>query len=148
MSNLNPFFLSIGMLVGIWLVVSMVISQIGGWALLAQQYRCLEPFPETRWSFQRAQFRWGTAYNNCLTFGADPHGLYLAVFPLFRLGHPPLFIPWREISVSRRKTLWIKQVRLQLGLERQIPVTIRENLAQKLQNAAGSSWPVESSPAA
>jgi hypothetical protein len=63
-----------------------------------------------------------------------------------RVAHPPLFIPWREISVSRKKVWWINQVRFCLGRELKIPLTIRDSLAQKLQSAAGSSWPVESVP--
>jgi hypothetical protein len=125
------------------MVVFVIISNLGGWASLAEQYRSREPFAVSRWSFQSGQFRWLAGYNNCLTVGANPHGLYLSIFPLFRIAHPPLFIPWREISVSRQKVLWVKQVRLLLGQELKIPLTIRESLAQKLQAAAGSSWPVE-----
>ena len=57
---------------------------------------------------------------------------------------PPLFIPWRDASESRYEVLWIKQVRFRLGHDLRIPLTIRRGLAQKLQSAAGSSWPVES----
>jgi hypothetical protein len=32
-------------------------------------------------------------FGNCLTTGADQSGLYLTVFPIFRIGHPPLLIP-------------------------------------------------------
>jgi hypothetical protein len=135
--------LNIAGIVVIWVVVLLVISRLGGWALLAEQYRCLEPFSGPCWNFQCGQFRWFASYNNCLTVGADPRGLFLRIFPLFRVAHPPLFIPWREISVSRHKVLWIKQVQFRLGHELQVPLTIRDGLAQKLQSAAGSSWPVE-----
>jgi hypothetical protein len=136
--------LNIAAIVGIGWVVLVTGSHLGGWASLAGQYRCLEPFSGSRWNFQCGQFRWFASYNNCLTIGADTRGLFLWVFPLFRVAHPPLFIPWREISVARQKVLWIKQVRFRLGHELQIPLTIGDRLAQKLQSAAGSSWPVES----
>lgn len=128
------------------MLVPGIVSHLGGWALLAEQYRCQEPFLGSCWKLQSGQLRWFCSYNNCLTIGADPHGLFLWVFPLFRIAHPPLLIPWREISVSRKKVLWFKQVRFCLGLELNIPLTIRDSLAQKLQSAAGSSWPGESFP--
>jgi hypothetical protein len=144
MSNIQLFVLNLAAWVGIWMVGAVFLSQVGGWAALAREYRCQEAFPETRWRFQQAQFRWCIGYNNCVNFGADPRGLYISVFPLFRVAHPPLFIPWRETSVSRRKSWWVKKVRFQLGRKLQIPVNIRERLAQKLQSAAGASWPTES----
>jgi hypothetical protein len=39
-------------------------------------------------------------YNGALTVGVNAAGMYLAMLPLFRLGHPPLFIPWSDITVS------------------------------------------------
>lgn len=139
--------LTIVSIVGGWAailaVVSVVLSRLGGWAALAQQYGSDEPFPATSWKFQRAQFRWFVGYNNCLTLGADRRGLYISTFFLFRIAHPPLFIPWREISVSSCQSLWVKQVRFHAGREMQIPITIGESLAQKLQSAAGGSWPAE-----
>jgi hypothetical protein len=144
MQDTYSVLISIAGLVGIGAVVLFIISHIGGWASLAEPYRCPEPFTGQHWNFQRGQFRWLAGYNNCLTVGADPHGLFISVFPLFRVAHPPLFIPWREISVTRKRVFWIRQVQLILGNELKIPFTIRESLAQKLQAAAGSSWPTES----
>jgi hypothetical protein len=133
-------------ILGMVMLALVIVSHLSGWASLAERYRCLEPFAGSRWNFQRGQFRWLATYKNCLTIGADPLGLFLWIFPLFRIAHPPLFIPWREISVTRKRVSWIKQVQLLLGNETRIPLTIREHLAQKLQTAAGSSWPAESDP--
>lgn len=88
--------------------------------------------------------RWSCHYNSCLTVGADPTGLQLSVFVLFRAGHPPLFIPWYEISVARRwNFLFIRQVKLLLGREEQIPFVMSGHLADRIQAAAGANWPVE-----
>jgi hypothetical protein len=130
--------------VGMWVLVAGAISHVGGWSSLADQYRCLGPFPGSSWNFQSGQFGGIASYYKCLTVGADPRGLFVRIHFPFRVAHPPLFIPWHEISVSRKKVLWVKQVRFRLGHELQIPLTIRASLAQKLQSAAGSAWPVES----
>ncbi len=88
--------------------------------------------------------RWSTRYGNCLTVGADPAGLYLATFFLLRIGHPPLLLPWQEVSIRRRgKVLFTRYVQLQLGREEQIPLKINGRLADRIQSAAGQSWPVE-----
>ncbi len=88
--------------------------------------------------------RWGANYNNCLTIGVDTAGLYLSPLFFFRIGHPPLFIPWTEISLrGRRKILFIEFVELKLGREERIPFLIRASLAEQIRSAAGFSWPVE-----
>jgi len=62
----------------------------------------------------------------------------------FRFMHPPLFIPWSEVSV-RRKRIWIlgERVTLTLGREIAIPFTIGGRLAGKVKTAAGNAWPLE-----
>ena len=59
----------------------------------------------------------GVGYRNIVNFGADSSGLFLSVFPLFRLGNPPLFIPWSDITSSQEKgwlfggtKLWFRKV--------------------------------------
>jgi len=87
--------------------------------------------------------RWGANYKSCLTIGADSAGLYLSPLFFFRIGHPPLCIPWTEISFrGRRKILFIEFVELEFGREEQIPFLIRAGLADQIRSAAASSWPV------
>ena len=139
----NSVLLGILAFVAAWVIMFSLISRVGGWASLAEQYRCQETFTGTTWSFQKGQMRWMVGYNNCLTVGADPRGLYLSILFPFRLGHPPLFIPWRDISYSTKKFLGITYVELRLGREVPIPIRISYALAQKLKTAAASGWPFE-----
>lgn len=86
---------------------------------------------------------WGT-YGNCVNFGVDESGLYMAVFPLFRLGHAPLYIPWSEIQIiSVKRGLIFKKRKLLLGRQELIPLVVSVTLAEKLKEAAGQAWPVE-----
>ena len=84
-------------LVLFWAAVSFLISRISGWSLLARHYRMEDSFDGQRWRFQSCRMRWMTSYNNALTIGADRRGLYLSLVFLFRPGHPPLFIPWKDV---------------------------------------------------
>ena len=128
----------------VWCTALFVIGRVSGWALLANRFRTDSRFPGPIWAWQSARMRWGCNYNNCLTFGSDPSGLYLSIMFLFRLGSPSLLIPWPEVTVwSRRKFLFFRFVELRLGREEQVPLMMREKLADALRSAAGSGWPIE-----
>jgi len=86
--------------------------------------------------------RWIAGYGRCLTVGANETGLYLATFPFFMPGHPPLLIPWSEVSYSKRKMFFVPMVRFELGTEISVPFWVRETLAERLRNVAGKAWPV------
>jgi hypothetical protein len=128
----------------LWCTVCLVLSRVGGWALLARRFRSDPRFPGKTWGWQSARMRSFCNYNHCLTFGSDPSGLYMSVMLLFRIGSPPLLIPWTEVTVwKRRKILFFRFVELRLGTEEQVPLLLREWLADSLRSVAGSSWPVE-----
>jgi hypothetical protein len=99
--------------VALWCAIGFLSSKLTGWAVLAQRFRSTYPFAGQIWRWKSARMRRGANYNNCLTIGADPIGLYLSMVFFFRVGHPPLFLPWSEISVrGRRKILFLKFVEL------------------------------------
>jgi hypothetical protein len=129
----------------LWLVVSTIASYLGGWSLLSARFRTDTPFLGSKWGGQSASMRWRCNYGRCLTVGADQEALFLRTMFLFRFLHPPLLIPWNEISVSTKR-LWIfgECVTLTLGSQERIPLMIRAKLARLLKEAAGGHWPVES----
>jgi len=123
-------------------VVPPLISRMTGWADLARRFPFSSAFHGLKWNFQSAQMRHWANYNNCLTVGANTEGLYLKA-PWILRAHPPLFIPWQEISMSETKILFRPMIRLELGCEQPVPFTIRESLADQIKHAAGNGWPVE-----
>src|SRR6185312_608381 len=124
----------------LWLLISAMLSFIAGWATLAKRFRCANPFTGACLTFQSGKMGM-TNYSMCLTLGASPQGLYLAVMPPFRFRHPPLLIPWNEISVAPPRGLLFKFVRLGLGRECDIPLRLRPKIVEKLQQEAGEYWP-------
>ncbi|MGA7909824.1 MAG: hypothetical protein WCA16_20630 [Candidatus Sulfotelmatobacter sp.] len=127
-----------------WYAILFILSALSGWMDLARHFRLTSTFTGPTWGFQSARMRWTSHYGSCLNVGADPAGVKLSVLFPFRPGHPPLLIPWSEISVaSRRKFLFIRRVKLLLGREEQIPFVISGGLADRIQAAAGTNWPVE-----
>jgi len=131
-----PFIFPVYFL-ALWLFVAAIVSSIGGWTTLARRFRSKHAFTGARWSWQSGQMRWLTGYNHCLTVGGDPEGLYLAMMFLFRFRHPPLLIPWTEITVARRRFLFVQYYRFGLGHEFDIPLYLRAKLAEKVIGAAG-----------
>jgi hypothetical protein len=143
---LNNYF---GLAFPIFLVVvacsiGFVVAQLSGWSSLARRFRETSNFTGPTWKWKSARLRWMVGYNNCLIIGADPMGLYLATMIVIRLGHPPLLVPWHEISVEKRSpTILVRSVQFSLGREEQIPFVVSGKLAAQIQAAAGVSWPVE-----
>ncbi len=80
-----------------WCATVWAIS-LSGWRSLAARYRTHERAPAgTRHFCYMGINRW-VGYKGALSVGMTSQGLYLAVWPIFRFGHPPLLIPWAEIS--------------------------------------------------
>ncbi len=126
----------------LWTILAWFIALLSGWRLLAQRFRTKRSsFPRQKWYMQSARTRFGTHYNGCLTIGADSAGLYLAPMFLFRSGHPPLFIPWSEISFERKQFLFFRSVEFRLGSSEKIRFKVNGNLGAKLEAAAGPNWP-------
>jgi hypothetical protein len=129
--------------VAAWIFVGYWIAFIGGWRLLAKRFRTQGAFLGQKWPMQSARMRLLANYNNVLTIGADNAGLFIAPLFLFRAWHPPLFVPWVEITVRNKNELFFfKFVELRLGRSEEIPFTISARLAAKIEAAAGPGWPV------
>lgn len=103
----------------------MLLTQSwSGWGTLSKVYGSTRDFrPRQRWTFISARMgiRRGDALlgvekplfslRNCLNIAVSEAGLRLSVFPLFRLFHPPLFIPWNHISAQNQSGMlsnWIE----------------------------------------
>jgi hypothetical protein len=128
----------------LWCGIVLLISRLSGWATLANRFRLSLPFAASKWRWQSARMRFTANYSGCLTVGSDPTGLYLDIFALWKIGHPPLFLPWSEVSVRRRgKILIFGYVELTLGREEQIPFRISAGLADRIRSAASPNWPTE-----
>jgi hypothetical protein len=128
--------------------LGLLVSQVGGWATLARAYPSPRPFTGPRWRGQSAGMRWGVTYNGSLTVGADPQGLHLSILFVFRVGHPPLFVPWGDVTAVHEKSrrmpfsiLRVGYVELRFRRAPAVPLRIREALAWRLAGAAGPAWP-------
>ncbi len=139
----HPIWFGVSDVLFLYFTVSFLISWWSGWAMLARRFRFRSKFTGLRWRFQSGQMRWMCGYNNCLTVGANSEGLFLSMLPFFSLFHPPLFIPWTEISYTKKTSFFLAGVRFQLGNGFYAPLWVREQLAERLRGAAGGGYPIE-----
>lgn len=127
----------------LWCGIIFLISRMGGWSSLAQRYQHVGSFDGYRKRFVTGAVTGGPFlgfpcnYGNCLTLGADSHGLYLAVFPLFRPGHPPLFVPWPDVTVKPAKGWFSTYADFSFAQVPRLRLRIAFPVARELISAAG-----------
>ncbi len=133
--DLHPVGFLIGFIAyfcALWIVVCIVISFVSGWWSLSRRYRT-EYTPSTTINWASGTFRHIVGYHNVLRMTSNTEGLHLSVIKLFRLGHPPLFIPWSEIEVQPEKRfLFLRWRTLLFDRTNQIPLTLRGQTADKI----------------
>jgi len=117
----------------LWICVCKLISATGGWRILARDYRANSLFDGQKLWLKSATMRRWTNYNNCVNIGANNYGLYLSVLPLFRVGHPPLFIPWADISTeAASRRLLPDIVKFSFAKQPEVPVILSKKLAGRI----------------
>lgn len=106
---------------------------MGGWRILAREYRANSSFDGQKLWLKSATMRWWTNYNNCVNIGANKYGLYLSVLPVFRVGHPPLFMPWMDISTEVTQRRFLPDVvKFNFTRQPEVPVILSKKLAAKI----------------
>jgi hypothetical protein len=104
--------------IGLWLLVTGLLSRVGGWASLATRFRA--PWPAGGDNFRFVSGSVGkpalpVGYRNCLSVHVDDRGFGLALLFLFRFQCPPLFIPWSQVeSVTEREVFFARCVVVRL----------------------------------
>jgi hypothetical protein len=129
----------------VWVGVLSLVARLGGWSRLAAAYRTREPFEGSRKRFASGSLLGGSLfgcpcdYSGSLTVGSNPEGLYIAVLPLFRPGHPPLFVPWQDVTAQVKKG-WLRTT---------VILTFRQVPSVRLRVSLGlARWAVEDAGAA
>jgi hypothetical protein len=110
---------------------------MGGWLVLSRRFRAESEHRGDGSTagplFYSIYMRFRTHYGSVIRVTAAHDGLYLSVLFLFRIAHPPLFIPWSEIEFSRSSFLWWRYVVLTLGRQEKVPMRISERMARELR---------------
>lgn len=127
--------MTVGM-AGMWILMSFLLSGAAGWAQLARD------FPATRFSGKKWWFCTGklgpVGYRSCLVVGSSREGLFVSNIMLFRIAHPPIFIPWSKIRPRFLKGILFDYVTFDLG-PRGTRLQLFARLGKKILNEGGIS---------
>jgi hypothetical protein len=120
----------------LWCAVCFSISFMTGWFSLGGRFkRQSNPYGETKSAgpfFYTVYMRWWGHYSSVIRLTAASDALYASVLFPFRIGHPPLRIPWDEIRFGRGKFFFRTYIVLTLGNEEKIPMRISLRMARNL----------------
>lgn len=99
---------------GLFILLLIATHVFDGWRLLAKRYRATE-VPAGNESFFETIYINGGRYLWVFLI-INEGGVYMEVPIIFRLGRPPLFIPWTDISeVSNQNYVLWKWIVLEVG---------------------------------
>lgn len=92
--------------VALWSGVVMLMSLIGGWRRLAKSYgTTAQPAGDRAVPYVTGMVGM-SRYRRLLTVTTNEDGMFIAIRWIFRIGHPTLFIPWRDIHNARKMHLF------------------------------------------
>ncbi|MBX7207718.1 MAG: hypothetical protein K1X78_05385 [Verrucomicrobiaceae bacterium] len=140
-SDFFPWWLPVAIIGGfvvffpaLWCGIVWIMSRAGGWNRLAARYPAGTRAPEGE-ECRRVFGMVGMArYKGILKLHFARDGFFMEVMPIFKIGHPPLFIPWAEV-VDRKpfQLLWFRTVRLTIGSPAAGTITLPADLVEKHQ---------------
>ena len=114
-----------------WCGVTALIGRLG-WARLAASYRT--DAGATGQTFRGVSGMVGvSSYQNVLTVSIEPDGLRLAVMLPFRVGHPPVLIPWSDLGDMTKSTiLWSTAYTFEAGYPQTVTVRLPERIIEAI----------------
>ena len=120
-----------------WCGIVFLLSLVSGWREFSQYYRSVAPFNGPRFRFQSVSMRLRVGYNNCLIVVVNTEGLHVSILFPFRIGHPPLFFPWVDISATEKRGFFLRGFELRFNRCPSIPFVISKRLMIKISEASG-----------
>jgi hypothetical protein len=120
----------------LWCVGCYFASFVAGWYSLSKRFRAqAEPYGEMKTAgpfFYTVYMRFWGHYSSVIRMTAAADALYVSVIFLFRIGHPPLRIPWNDIQFGRTTYFFFPYVVLTLGEQERIRMRISQRMARNL----------------
>ena len=119
MNELYPIYLILIFIAG-WILISCIISLLGGWFWLAKRYplshgsgNVIENF---NWKSLNLNYICG--YSSCINIKISEFGLILKTSLIFSILHSPIFLPWSSISNLDYKESFFKRIKFHVGKNR------------------------------
>jgi hypothetical protein len=129
----------------LWSGTVFLISRLGGWATLAGHYA----YSGTSKAPQRKNTSMALIrlklipcnYGFIIHLHVDNDALYISVMKVFRIGHPTLRIPFRDISISHRKAGFLAMGQLNLSKASNISISMLTKDIDWIESVYGNLQP-------
>ena len=120
----------------LWCGILKLVGKIGPWYQLAQQFHAIGEPMGTTYRFQSLRFGMKAKYNGVITAIVSPRGLYLRPWFMFRIGHPPILIPWQAVTSLKEGQFILPYGRLTIGPPVNVEMTIGSRLLDAIQRSS------------
>ena len=122
----------------LWSFIAFITSRIWGWHAMSKHYTGDLSYVNESLRFRSARFGWGS-YSGVLTFSVNDEELGISVLFLYRVGHPPLKIPFEEIN-AYEKTVILPEVHMTFAQTPERVIKIPRRVADAIEAASGGNW--------
>jgi len=138
---------------GLWSLILLILSSLGGWRELALWYKSagLPPEAERKSGISLAMGRgWlKVSYRSGVQLGVTPEGIGLKPILVLGLFHPPLFLPFREMEIRFEKKFIGRYYRLVPNRSQALAILLPGRVGDWIEGvrANPASRPVHDPPA-
>lgn len=130
MSSILPFALAPVLLLLLVAILLVVDSRMRGWHRMAGRFRATAPDPDAPRQDGTVGAVGILQLRGLIRAHATTDGLFVAAPRLIRLTHPPLLIPWEQISIrDEQRRLGVPILRLSIGRLHVGFITLRGGVA-------------------
>jgi len=125
----------------LWLTVTTMLAVLSGWFRLMAKFpnQTEAPLLQVRWQSGRMGF--AVSMQGILTLSACPSGLRVGIMRVFGPFCRDFFVPWEDISVTRKDVLFWPAATLQFGRPAIGSLTIAAHIANRLARTTVGRWP-------
>lgn len=92
-----------------WVGATVLLSLMSGWHQLASRLRATSPIEGERYRFSSLSLGTGAfpmSYRNCIFVTVGRSGFVLSVLFLYRVFHPPIYVPWSAVERVHPQQRW------------------------------------------
>lgn len=124
----------------LWLAVTVLLGFRSGWYSLMRRFPDRPETPLQTFKNQSGSIGIVSA-RSILNLSVCPGGLRVGMMRIFGPFSKPFFVPWHEISITRRDRFWWKAATIAFGNPPVGSITLMAELADGLARVAGKAWP-------
>jgi hypothetical protein len=123
-----------------WVGITSLLGLVSGWYSLMRQYPDQPEEPLLKLPWQSGSMGRSVSFGGVLTLSACPSGLRAGMLRIFGIFCHDFFVPWNEITVTRKTRFFFPVAELKFGTPATGRLTIAARIADQLVGAAGQRW--------